>query len=330
MSVIIDTVNRFRAEVLSADRVARLEMERRWLAVESALLPEVDALVMEILAGSGTITQWQLVRLRRYQSLLEQIDQQVTTYGATSATAVADRQRQMVDLAQSHAVGMAEAQGGAAIRGEFNRIPLRAVENMVGVAGNGSPLLSILQDAGQGAGDALGQELINGIALGLNPRVVADRALRRGLAQSYVRMLTIARTETMRVYRHATLESYRGSRVVMAYKRICAKSERTCIACLVADGTVYELATEFEEHVNGRCTCVPILRNSPAPTWLSGRQWFEAQAPEMQRRMLGAGAYNAWRGGAIDLADLVERHEHPVWGASLGVKSLRRALAETA
>jgi len=317
VSEIIDAVNRFRAQLLSADRATRLEMARRWLAVENALAPQVDALVMEILASPTPLTNWQIARLRRYRALMEQIDEQLRRYGATSATTIAERQRQLVSLAQDHAVGMAEAQAGPAIRNQFDRLPVRATENMIGVIGNGTPLNAVLADASRIGPDALGGELVNGIALGLNPREIARRALRRGLAQSYVRMTTIARTETLRVYRETTLESYRRSNVVVGYKRIASKSIRTCLGCLMADGMIYRLESEFEEHVNGRCVAIPILRDMSEPTWTTGRQWFEQQPPTVQREMMGNGLYNIWQSGRVDLSEMWRRIEDPTWGNSI-------------
>jgi SPP1 gp7 family putative phage head morphogenesis protein len=170
------------------------------------------------------------------------------------------------------------------------------------------------------------EALINGVALGWNPRKTA-RAMREGLqAGALQRSLVIARTEQLRAYRTATLETYRQSGVVVGYKRLAAKSARTCIACLMADGTFYPLEESFEEHPNGRCTLVPVVKGRPAPEWETGRTWFERQPADVQRGILGPAAFEAWQAGAIRLEDLVERHEHPVWGGSLGQRSLRSLL----
>ena len=112
--------------------------------------------------------------------------------------------------------------------------------------------------------------------------------------------------------------------------RVAAKSLRTCLACLLADGTVYELEAEFAEHPQGRCVCVPILAGREPPTMTKGRAWFEGLDRAKQRQIMGKGAYNAWQDGAVTLDDLVTRHEHPVWGASLGTRALRDAVGAKA
>ena len=89
----------------------------------------------------------------------------------------------------------------------FNRLPVAAVENMAGLAGDGSPLRAVLNDAARVGPDAMAQELVNGIALGRNP--IAGRPcvpIRLGLGQSFTRMQTIARTVPRRVYRPDDLD----------------------------------------------------------------------------------------------------------------------------
>ncbi len=57
-----------------------------------------------------------------------------------------------------------------------------------------------------------------------------------------------------------------------------------------------------------------------------GRAWLEAQPASVQKQVMGQGAWRAWKDGAVSLDDLVTRHEHPVWGPSLGQRALRDVL----
>jgi hypothetical protein len=141
------------------------------------------------------------------------------------------------------------------------------------------------------------------------------------------RAITIARTETARVYRETSRQQYIRSRVVEGYIRVAAKSVRTCMACLMADGTFYPLDVPFEEHVNGRCTSVPQVKGAPPIVYETGAQWFARQDAATQRQMMGPGRYEAWQHGQFQLADLVMRVESDVWGHSLQVRPLRVLLA---
>jgi hypothetical protein len=130
-------------------------------------------------------------------------------------------------------------------------------------------------------------------------------------------MATIARTETLRVYRLTTLERYRASGVVVGYRRLASKSARTCVACLMADGRFYALDEPFDQHPNCRCTLVPVLRTGDLVQWETGQEWFRRQPERVQREMLGPARYQLWRAGQVTLDDLVTRIEDSTWGGAL-------------
>ena len=91
-----------------------------------------------------------------------------------------------------------------------------------------------------------------------------------------------------------------------------ANHETACFACLMLEGTIYDRREDFADHPNGRCTIVPVEDGHPEER--TGREWFEAQDPETQRRILGPTRYEAWQNGDIDLDQLVEVVNDPVYG----------------
>ena len=320
---VIDLMQRWRADLLRGDETMQQEMARRWLGVEQALQAQVDALALE-LQGSGIATLGQLQRSRRYQQLMRQVDDELARYARFTADRIATRQHTLITAAISHSQTAIHAVGAdAELLLQFNRLPIAAVENMVGLTGAGTPVGDILADASRIGPDALRQSLIDGIALGRNPLETARRALRQGLAQSFTRMATIARTETMRVYRQTTMESYRQSNVVVGYRRLAAKDERTCIGCLMADGRQYTLGQPFDEHPNERCALVPVLRNTPPVQFETGQEWFARQPESAQRTMLGPSRYDLWRRGEVSLDDLITRQWDDTWGGALVPATVR-------
>lgn len=186
---------------------------------------------------------------------------------------------------------------------------------------------ALLRQAWPGSMVRMTEALANGVALGWNPRKT-ERAMREAGRSVLQRALLIARTEQLRAYRTASLANYRASGVLSGYRRLAAKSARSCLACLLADGEFFTLEVAFEEHVAGRCTMVPVLASGEAPEWETGRDWFGRQPEATQRRVMGPAAFEAWRAGVVGLDELVERHEHPMWGGSLQVRSLKRAIGE--
>ncbi len=316
--LVVDAINNHRAALRAREAAAMAEQARRWLGVERALQAQIEALALELAQNPATATMGQLARSRRYQALLEQTRDELRKYTTYMDSTVTAGQRSMISTAIQHSATAVNAVATEAqIVVPFNRLSVSAVENMVGLAGDGSPLRAVLNDAARAGPDAMAQELVNGIALGRNPVAVARRAIRLGLGQSFTRMQTVARTEQLRVYRETTLQSYGASNVVIGYKRLSARDDRVCPACLMADGQQYPIGHGFDEHPNGRCALIPVLANVTPVRFQTGQEWFTQQPEATQRRILGAGRYEAWRDGRASLDDMVTRIDNPTWGGSL-------------
>lgn len=314
---VVDAINAHRAALLAREQAAMQAQAQAWLGVEQSIQAQVDALALE-LANTGTATMGQLQRSRRYRALMEQTRDELRKYEDYLEPRIRSGQADMITLSLQHSQQAVNAVATEAqIVVPFDRLPVSAVNDMVGLAGDGSPLRAVLNDAARAGPDAMAQELVNGIALGRNPVQVARRAIRMGLGQSFTRMQTIARTEQLRTYRETTLASYANSRVVVGYKRLSARDDRVCPACLIADGRLYRVEDGFDEHPNGRCALIPVLANVPAVRYETGQQWLRSQPEATQRRILGAGRYQAWQDGRATLDDMVSRDWNDTWGGSL-------------
>jgi hypothetical protein len=92
------------------------------------------------------------------------------------------------------------------------------------------------------------------------------------------------------------------------------------------DGTIYSLYTPFEEHPQGRCTQVPVVKGLTPVTWQNGQSWFLSQNEVTQKSILGTGRYDAWKAGQFQLSDVVKRVENDVWGTSLQTASLKELI----
>jgi SPP1 gp7 family putative phage head morphogenesis protein len=314
---VVDAINSHRAALLAREDAAMQAQARAWLQVEQSLQAQVDALAYELTNSPG-VTMGQLQRSRRYRALMEQTRDELRKYEDYLEPRIRSGQADMITLSLQHSQQAVNAVATEAqIVVPFDRLPVSSVNDMVGLAGDGSPLRAVLNDAARAGPDAMAQELVNGIALGRNPVTVARMAMRLGLGQSFTRMQTIARTEQLRVYRQTSLMSYQNSRVVIGYKRLSARDDRVCPACLMADGRIYRIEDGFDEHPNGRCSLIPILANVPAVQFQTGQQWFNQQPEATQRRILGAGRYQAWQDGRASLDDMVSRSWSDDWGGSL-------------
>ncbi len=312
------------------ERLARREesqfdqMAKRWLQVENALEGQMSALALSIqnaaLAGTPLSLE-QIRRLDRYAALLSQARSEVDKYTAYAEKVIRDEQRAVIEAGWKSAVEAVQAARPNDWQEFITRLPSRSVENMIGLAGDGSPLATLLKEAYGDAVRGVDLALVRAMAEGWNPNKTA-RAMADGLAGGLDRALLIARTEQMRAYRESTRMGYQSSGIVKQYKRMASKSVRTCVACLVADGTVYDVESDFEEHPNGRCTLVPVVDGVEMPNWESGASWLEKQDAETQKTIMGP-LYDPWITGQIELQDMVSRHEDATWGAYLRPTALK-------
>lgn len=319
---VITAMRRHKAALLRQERVQMTQMARRWMGVENRLKEQMDDLAQEMASikrRGGFISKEMLINQQRYRLLMAQLQGELVQYTNYAERTIADRQRQLAIMGADNAVQAIQLQG---VTADFNRLPIEAIENIAGSMSGGSPLRSLLTRSWPLSADALTQELINGIALGYNPRKVA-RLMAQGATKSLDRMMVIARTEQLRSYRTANLDSYRASGVVNSYQRLATHDSRVCAACLMDEGHIYELEENMPEHPQGRCTCIPVIEGLKPPAWQHGRDWFMEQPEPVQVSILGKGTFDAWQHGAFDLRDLVTVKRNQTWGDSLQVTPLK-------
>lgn len=320
--LIVQQMNAFRAALLREEAQQMQRMAARWLQLERSLDDSIEAVLAEIERRQAAGEVWArhtgpYARLEHYQALLRQVRSELGRFARYA-------EGQIEQGIVAHAEAGAE-QAGWVLSGQTSRLNPVAVENIVAATQPAAAVGQLLAGGWPEAAVRMTDALVTGTALGWNPRKTAA-AMRQGLQSGLQRSLVIARTEQLRAWREASRATYQASGVVAGYKRLAAKATRTCVACLLADGQFYELDQPFEEHPQGRCTLVPVLIGREAPEWESGRHWLERQPAATQRQLLGPAAYNAWQAGDLRLEELVERHEHPTWGAALQVRSLRSVL----
>jgi len=117
----------------------------------------------------------------------------------------------------------------------------------------------------------------------------------------------------MRALRSGQLAEYRNSEYAEQYERRASKSTRTCLACLLEDGRIYQIDETMSDHPNGRCMFVVV------PPWfksdrLNGKQYFLSLEKDDQRRIMGEERFDLWQRGQVGLEQMSRMHTHPIWG----------------
>jgi hypothetical protein len=313
-SEVVRVIRAHRLQMNAAEDATTLLMAERWLGVERALDANISALANEMVRRSQAgevITESMVHRANRYQVLKAQMQSEINKYNKDAVKIISAGQSDAVTMGINTAQDAIYSSFPSALSASFNKINVPAVNAMIGFAGDGSPLSSLLKndfgDAAKGMLDAL----ISGVAQGQGADKVS-RMMAEGTGLGLDRSLLIARTEINRSYRAGTTEQYRASGVVSGFRRLVSRDE-SCAACLILDGEFLESEEELDDHPNGRCVAVPILSGEAAPEWQLGKDWLSEQPEARQREILGNTRFDMWKSGT-PLESFAGKSHSNEWG----------------
>lgn len=340
---IIETLDIFRQNVLDKEQASITLMAKRWQGVEKALIPHMDALALqiELMRQEGKEpTEWQLYRMKRYQQLLAQTQQEVTKYENWAGITIENEQKEYFDLGRKFSMQTLGDLVPPGVNISFDRVPADAVQNMIGRCKDDAPLFSVLKNRAlyPEAVDGLTTQLINAVALGYNPRKTA-RLMKDGLAQGLNKALVIARTEQLRAFREASYQNYKkNNNILKGWVWHSALGTRTCAACYAMHGTVHSLDERLDDHVCGRCVMIPLTRGwkelgfdgipDTNPAIPSGEDMFAKLSEEKQRVIMGNSRYELWKAGKLEFGKMATFTNDPVWGRSVRITPLDKIYRE--
>lgn len=320
MSSIITASQNFRSEVLRGDKAMLRQLSSAYSLIERRLMQEFAALRRDIERAQRegkTVNRDWLRRSFRYQSLIRQTKAEIAGYSNGARLFIESRQRSAIDLGQFHAADL--IQRGAEIT--FARLPTEAINEMVGVLEDGSPLSKVLDRLGSESAQQMRETLISGLGSGQGVARLG-RELRNAVDIPRWKALQIARTETMRAYRQSTLATYAAnSDVLDGWVWTSTLSTRTCVACWSLHGTFFPLSKQFfPAHVSCRCTSIPSVKGSDFNI-TSGAVKFAQLPVEQQQTILGPSRYEMYSNGTA-LEDFVILTRDKDWGGAYQVRPL--------
>jgi SPP1 gp7 family putative phage head morphogenesis protein len=291
--------------------------EDRWRRIVAPRKPLVRALSGEMFSEAATRVEV------RYRLLRAQLLTEMDRYARAAEGVITGAQRRAITAGLADAAGLlAAATSESGVGLAFNRLPVGALQELVGTLADGSPLSALLGELGPQADAALREALVTGLGLGKGPRAIA-LDLRRSTNVAAVRALRISRTTVLDSYRRASLATYaQNADVLRGWQWLASISRRSCGACIAMSGSVHRLDEPFASHPNCRCCPVPLARGVTPPVE-RGEAAFRRMKADDQRAILGPGKYAAWESGALELDDLVVRTKDAQWGPGLRERGLR-------
>jgi SPP1 gp7 family putative phage head morphogenesis protein len=343
---------RFRSQLLRQERAAASEMVQGYAAAWqrtrarlAELQEQIDAARRDglipgpftprqpggpvIEQAPGTFSLSWLYERDRLTTLLRHIEAELRQFGALAGELTEAGQMQAVRAAQTNAEALVNtalrgAQGPEVV-GMFNRLSREAVQDLVGFASDGSPLRELFEALGPRVSRGVQDALVTAVATGIGPRETT-RLVRREFGMGLARALTIARTEQIRAYREASRRSYaENADLLDGWVWLSARDSRTCVSCWAMHGSRHPVTETLDDHPNGRCTMVPIVKGHD-PNIATGEDLFMELPPAQQQKIMGKAAHLAYQGGAVRLSDFAGQRDDPRWGTMRYAKSLREVV----
>src|SRR5260221_4805339 len=341
LSQLQSTIAHYRQQLKAREVQAEQALEAAYANTLQVIQPMLNHLYQQISdkldTGEDIPLSW-LYEQRRLEALTQFIEGQINQFGMLAKMQQAQRQHMAVQLGQQAGQWLLQATVPAGVTFSFGFPSPQAIANLVGATQAGSPLADLFSGFGAEAAQGVKDALITGLTLGYNPRDIAPQ-VQQALGISRNRALTISRTEMIRSYRGANLETFRANDdMVDGWIWNCALMKSSCAACVAMHGTEHSLDEELQDHPCGACSPIPHTKSwadilsplgidtSGIPETSidvqSGSEWFDGQSAETQRAILGP-KYEAWSNGDFTLDDVVGHASDPVWGDSIYEKSLK-------
>lgn len=325
-------------EAHNADAATRLE--RSLTQAQARVNVELTHLVKKLEAarasGEPMSPAW-LYQQKRLTSLTDAITREVRAWAPYAASQIRGQALAAVEMGQTHAQALAREAARLerpGVEATFTDVDLANATQMTAHLTPGGPLRVLLERTGGEAVQAATAALVQGVALGKGSAWVT-RELAKALDIPRWRSETIARTETMRAYRETSRQTYASSNVVGSWYWQAYVDRRTCVACVVMNGTEHPVTETLDGHPRCRCAMVPRTKtwaelgldpslddlHPPAPL-PDGKAWLTAQPEPVQVALMGPAKHHAWKTGEVTLDDMVARTHHPAWGSMRRERSL--------
>ncbi|MCP9496097.1 MAG: phage head morphogenesis protein [Pyrinomonadaceae bacterium MAG19_C2-C3] len=314
-----------KARLLAGERRASLELVEAYAVAYRQSKASIEALTADIeaarVSGSPVSSSW-LFERDRMSRLQGEIESEMSRFSVRAAKTVTGEQQLSFEFGARDAKNLIIESKGASVAAELGGLDARSVEAVAGFAGDGTPLRSLFDELGAHTSRRVRDELIAGVAQGAGARVIASR-IKDAFGGDLARALTLSRTEVLRSYRTAVLDTYRATpHIVKAYRWQSTLSPRTCGLCWAMHARMFPLNVPMSTHPNCRCTLIPVTDRTPERT-PSGAEEFAKLEKGYQLEVLGKGKFDLYKAGKLELSDLVGERIDARWGVVRYERSLR-------
>lgn len=340
MPTVLDTANRFRTELSKRETTATNQLINAYRLVTRSLQDKLTVLMsrIEVLEEQGNLTPETVRKQSVWSSLLNQLEDELKKYGSFVDTNATIAAQQAIDLAAKHSQLLTQVyfQNNPNLTQAFNatwdRLPSEAIEQLLGFLQPDSQLrINLLATLGVSATQNFQDKLLEGIALGYNPKKI-NALINQTLGEPLTWSLNTIRTTQLYSYREATRANYiNNSEIVGGWKWYATLDGRVCLSCVNQHGKTFAVDQRLNDHHQGRCTQIPIVRDAKKFGLEDlnielGEQWFNSLPKAEQVQRMGIARHLAYTQGKFRFDELSEVYLNDTFGAMLKEASLKTLL----
>lgn len=335
MSALDDLLKKHRQQIIDREKNTFRELLAAYEEIEKELKNQFDDLQEKILdaqVAEETISNSWFFKEKRLESLLAQVKNQIVRFGGTAARIIEREQSAAIQIAIRHTQETFDLLISVADFPKRNfaaTLNPRAVETAVGLMGDGSPIISYFEkQLAPAVAQKIKGEVIKAAALGTDFGTISKNLQETGGITKH-RALSTARTETNRVRRETCRKIYEeNSDIINGWEWTSSKSLRTCSLCIGMDGRIFKLNKPFPQHINCRCSIIPVIVGLPRRPRTIGGEWFENLSNEDKAKILGKEAFLAYEQHDLTLNDFIAFRNDKRFGKSVTRKPLAKILAD--
>ena len=301
----------FKAAIDRQDAAALTRLAKTYSQLYGRMQGKLDSLLLAI-SQLESPTQGQVMRLAQYKNLITALESELTKYSAYVEVEI----RNTADAAVGMAIKQTEQFLRAAGYTMTRSLPKNAIYSMLGFLQEDSPLWKRIGELAPFNTQKVANALLEAVTFGYNPAKTAklfENVMGGGLTDA----MRMTRTAQLYATREASRASYIANEdVVEGWVWWSSLDSDTCMACAVEHGTFHTNDESMDSHYNCRCTSIPVVKGYDDKIQ-KGEDWFSGLSEKEQRDMMGNSAFDAWRDGKFDLADMATRRHDDVYGEML-------------
>jgi len=307
MPTITQIALRQRNELTSIDEANFRLIEDAYALMYERLQGDIDALTLAI---EGMEEGDSVEDLPQYRRLTRNAEKELDKFTTVLETLLGAAGLAALTLGLEHSaelVNLSTAGGFVGLEPAFMRTLLNYLEP-------GGKLYSRLSELTGLAVQNVVNAIIEGVAAGKNPRVIAS-LIQDAFGGGLTDALRMMRTLQLYSYREAARANYLETNgIVTGWVWFAELDADVCLSCVAQHGTIHPLEETLNDHHNGRCAPLPFIPEFGNPVEQTGEDWFNSLSTAQQADMMGQSKYDAWKSGQFTFDKLSREVENDVYG----------------